>query len=247
MPSDSTQNFFEDESAHRAAGEDAAIAEGRTDPASLDDLLPGEAEGVAQPPLQPMEFRSRFVGQMELCGDPRAVIDYLDAHHGWFCRCAQPMQAQPIGQNGYILVIGRYQSFGYTVEPKIALDLLPQREGVYRIQTLPLLEGAPSNYQVDFQAEMQLVETTPTPEQAEPAPAVWTRIEWRLDLGVEIVFPRFIYRLPQSLLQKTGDRLLAQIVRQVSQRLTSKVQDDFHTTLGISPPKRWRRHRILKA
>jgi hypothetical protein len=36
--------------------------------------------------------------------------------------------------------------------------------------------------------------------------------------------------------QSTGDRLLNQIVRQVSRRLTRKVQEDFHQSLGIELP-----------
>jgi hypothetical protein len=46
------------------------------------------------------------------------------------------------------------------------------------------------------------------------------------------MFPKFIRRLPQGLIQGTGDRVLAQIVRQVSRRLTAKVQDDFHASFS---------------
>jgi hypothetical protein len=38
--------------------------------------------------------------------------------------------------------------------------------------------------------------------------------------------------------QSTGDRLLSQVVRQVSRRLTHKVQEDFHSSLGIPMPKK---------
>ena len=63
-----------------------------------------------------------------------------------------------------------------------------------------------------------------------------TRVEWELDLIVNLHFPKFIQRLPKSLIQSTGDRLLNQIVRQVSRRLTRTVQEDFHQSLGISFP-----------
>jgi hypothetical protein len=69
-----------------------------------------------------------------------------------------------------------------------------------------------------------------------------TRVEWQLDLTVSIHFPRFIQALPKSLIQSTGDRLLRQIVRQVSNRLTRKVLEDFHKTHGLPAPKlakRW--------
>ncbi|MDB9378687.1 DUF1997 domain-containing protein, partial [Nodularia sphaerocarpa] len=60
-----------------------------------------------------------------------------------------------------------------------------------------------------------------------------TRIEWELDLLVNLHFPKFIQRLPKSLVQSTGDRLLNQIVRQVSRRLTRKVQENFHQSLKL--------------
>jgi hypothetical protein len=62
-------------------------------------------------------------------------------------------------------------------------------------------------------------------------------VEWELDLTVTVQFPRFIQRLSKSLVQTTGDRLLRQIVRQISRRLTYKVQEDFHFTLGLPMPQ----------
>jgi hypothetical protein len=44
-----------------------------------------------------------------------------------------------------------------------------------------------------------------------------------------------------SLIRKTGDRLLAKIVCQVSYRLTHKVQEDFHRTLGEERLKLFKR------
>ena len=45
-------------------------------------------------------------------------------------------------------------------------------------------------------------------------------------------------RLSHSLIQSTGDRILSQIVRQVSRRLTYKVQKDFHQSLSIPFPQK---------
>ena len=45
--------------------------------------------------------------------------------------------------------------------------------------------------------------------------------------------------LPESLVQTSGDHLLRQIVRQISRRLTWKVQEDFHASHGMEcPPRR---------
>lgn len=173
------------------------------------------------------QFRSHFVGSMELKADAAEVTQYLDAHQGWFCRCAHPMTVEPVGEDGYLLTIGRYGSMGYEVEPKIGLRLLPpDDQGVYRIETIPDTTDQSQMYQVDFQAALQLVD-----RPIGGSTTTETHVEWTLDLEVSLLFPRFIRRLPQALIQGTGDRLLQQIVRQVSRRLTAKVQDDFHTSL----------------
>lgn len=190
------------------------------------------------------QFRSSFQDFMELYADAQKVTAYLDVHQNWFSRCAHPMKVEPIDRNAYALVIGRFGSFGYEVEPKIGLELLPQEDKVYRIRTVPIPNYVAPGYEVDFQASQTFVEVPASEyfqdEEQEGAslPKVITRIEWELDLTVGIRFPRFIQKLPQSLIQSTGDTLMRQVVRQVSRRLTHKVQEDFHSSLGIAMPKR---------
>ncbi|MGF1602451.1 MAG: DUF1997 domain-containing protein [Thermosynechococcaceae cyanobacterium] len=184
---------------------------------------------------QPTLFRSDFVGCMDLHADPQTVAQYLDRHPDWFVRCAAPIQAIPEGENGYILSLGRYGSFGFDVEPKIGLNLLPQDRGVYRIETITLLDEAEQTYLVDFQAALQLIDTPEAVSEAQQA--TLTKVEWVLDLGVTLFFPRFIHRLPAQLIQSTGDRLLNRVVKTISTSLTAKVQDDFHRSMGITPAK----------
>lgn len=178
-----------------------------------------------------MHFRSHFVGAMELKADAKTVAQYLNVHRGWFCRCAHPMAVEPIGEHGYLLTIGRYGSFGFEIEPKIGLHLLPpDQKGVYRIETIPDVTPEDQGYQVDFRAALELVDRAT--DCSQPSDAIGsTHVEWTLDLSVALLFPKFIRRLPHNLIQGTGDRLLSQIVRQVSRRLTAKVQDDFHASL----------------
>ena len=175
-------------------------------------------------------YSSRFADVMEMRAPVAQVSEYLDAHQGWFGRCAAPMQVMPLGCNGYRLTLGRFGNFGFELEPTIALELLPQQHGVYRIETLddPCSDGVADGYAVDFQASLQL-----RPEQEH------TLVQWDLDLAVAIRLPAFIGVLPESLVQSSGDHLLRQIVRQVSRRLTWKVQEDFHAHAGLScPPRR---------
>jgi Protein of unknown function (DUF1997) len=181
----------------------------------------------------PSQFSNHFVGYMDLYADAATAIAYLDAHQGWFCRCAQPLKVKSISRNAYALGIGHVGALGYKVDPRIGLDLLPQKEGVYRIQSIPLPDQEPQAYEVDFQAVMILKEQ-PTDEESG---AVMTSVEWHLDLTVTMQLPRFVQVVPQNALQKTGDSVLAHVVKSISQSLTAKVQADFHKTVGVTMPK----------
>ncbi|MEC4983229.1 MAG: DUF1997 domain-containing protein [Oscillatoria sp. PMC 1068.18] len=187
---------------------------------------------------EPIYFQTHFEGKMEMFGNVGTVAEYLDAHEGWFCRCAQPMKAEPLGKNGYTLIIGRFGSFGYEVEPKIGVEMLPPQDLVYKMRTVAVPDYHPPGYDVDYQASMSLVEKdfTGRKEGNLAQVSAVTQVEWQLHLKVAIRFPKFIYKLPRGLIQKTGDRLLAQIVRQISPRLTQKVQQDFHARLNLPIP-----------
>jgi hypothetical protein len=200
----------------------------------------------------PFNFETRFQGCMGMYSRQQAVAQYLDAHEVWFCRCAKPMKAEPLGGNGYSLTIGRFGSFGYEVEPKMGVVLLPPQEGIYLMHSVPVPDYAPCGYDIDYQASMTLLEMSAeetdwaiAPKQQAKIPefpSLVTQVEWQLQLRVTVDFPKFIYKLSPSLIQGTGDRLLAQIVRQISPRLTYKVQKDFHRSLNLPlPPKQSRR------
>lgn len=180
----------------------------------------------------PNKFYGHYSDCMDLCAPSSVVTEYLNRHNEWFVRCAEPMKVNPLGENGYALIIGRFGAFGYDVEPKIGLELLPPDEGVYRICTVPIPDYTPPGYDVDYRAALQLID-----DEFQGL----THVEWKLDLTVYLNFPRFIQRLPKSLIQTTGDRLLNQIVRQVSRRLTRKVQHEFHSSLGIEFPQKKKR------
>jgi Protein of unknown function (DUF1997) len=200
-------------------------------------------DSVSQPVTK---FQSQFVDCMEMYTDAATVAHYLDHHEVWFRRCALPMVAEPLGKTGYVIVIGRFGSMGFEIEPKIGLNLLPQDGGVYRIETLPVPDYTPMGYDVDFRAAMELVEHPFTAadgdfEGVANLPSQITRVQWQLDLTVSIHFPKFIQALPTSLVQGTGDQLLRQIVRQISRRLMHKVQEDFHGSNQLPMPKQHRK------
>ncbi len=177
-------------------------------------------------------YASSFSDLMEMRAPVDVVGRYLDHHEGWFRRCASPMTVRPLGPHGYALTLGRFGNFGFEVEPTIGLELLPQAEGVYRIVTVPSDQpetALDSLYDVEFNAALRL-------EALEDA---HTEVRWDLDLSVWIQLPGVLTLLPDGLVQSSGDHLLRQIVRQISRRLTWKVQEDFHASHGLEcPPRR---------
>lgn len=196
-----------------------------------------------------VHFQTHFEGSMEMYSDGETVAQYLQAHEGWFCRCAQPMTVEPLGENGYVLTVGRFGALGFDVEPKMAVVLEPPQNGQYFMHTVPLPDPTCLGYEVDYQAVMELQEI-PRSQAGEglekvyrkqgitELPDVVTKVQWQLHMDVAVYFPKYIYKLPMALICKTGDRLLAEIIRQVSPRLTYKVQQDFHEGMQLPlPPK----------
>jgi hypothetical protein len=198
-------------------------------------LAKPEPNSAQQPELVGEEltrtrFANSFADTMAMNADVKTVAEYFDRHQDWFIRCAQPMQVDSLGLNGYAITIGRFNSFGYVVEPKVGLELLPHKSFCYPIKTIDVPDYQAPGYEVDFNAEMRLVEVLQNNQ-------LLTQVDWTLDLAVYLHFPKFIQKLPQSVIQKTGDKLLQQIVKQVSKRLTIKVQKDFHSAVSLPMPK----------
>ena len=191
-------------------------------------------------------FAAKFTGRMDMYSNLETVATYLNAHEDWFYRCAQPMTVLPLGENGYVLTVGKYGSFGYEVEPKIGVVLSPPVDRVYQMQTIPIPDYETPGYDVNYLASMELKEVLGHQDVAKKGifnqqPAISkciTQVNWSLDLSVEVKFPKFMAKLSPALIQTTGDRLLAQIIRQVSPRLTYKVQEDFHGSQNLPIPSK---------
>ncbi|WP_434684426.1 DUF1997 domain-containing protein [Pseudanabaena minima] len=197
-------------------------------------------EQKADPSSDLQHFRNHYIGNMDLLADKATVMKYLDAHQGWFRRCAHPFKADPIGETGYAMGIGKVGALGFQVDARVGLNLLPPDENcVYRIVTIPIPEQLPQGYEVDFQAEMRLEQKKLEPKAGEKLGnnPIITSIEWDLHLTVSLHFPAFIQQLAKDMIQKTGDSVLGFIVQRVSKSLTAKVQDDFHKTHEIKVPK----------
>lgn len=178
-----------------------------------------------------------YAGGLQLYSDPDQVRDYLADHSGWFCRCAHPIQTEPLGADGYILNLGNYRFFEQVVMPRFGLFLIAEPTGGYWIQTIREIETHSLGYEVDFHSEMTLVDAPTVAEipkhlvNSDSRKSTW--IVWNLKLVVTVYLPRVIQKLPRSLVRAVAFRLLDQTVRQISRRLSTKVQTDFHQTRQI--------------
>ncbi len=202
-----------------------------------------QKQGLTQEPKTTdgfRHFRNHYIGNMDLFADKQTVMKYLDAHQGWFKRCAHPFKADAIGETGYAMGIGHVGALSFKVDARVGLNLLPPDENcVYAIVTIPIPDQEPQVYEVDFQAEMRLQEKIlelRAGEKLGDNPLI-TAIEWDLHLTVSLHFPGFVKKMGTDMIQKTGDSVLGFIVQRVSKSLTAKVQDDFHKTHEIKVPK----------
>jgi len=193
-------------------------------------------------------FKIKYSDCMELYVDVETVAKHFASHRNWFCQCAHPMKVKPLGENGYDLLIGKFGSFGYQVEARVGLELLPpDSAGIYKIKNIKVPNYTPPGYEIKFQSEMKLVElaTEQFCSQKEiqklGLPHVITGAKWDLDLTVGVKFPEFIQKMSPALIEKTGNNLLLKIVRQVSRCLSHKTQIDFHTTYNLPFPKQRKR------
>jgi serine/threonine protein kinase len=186
-------------------------------------------------------FTLHYEDHLDLYAKPQVVGEYIYNHRQWFPGCATPLKVSSIGKNGYDILVGKYGAFRFEVEVRIGLELLPANaDGIYKINSINLPNYTPPGYQVDFQGSFQLHEIVMSKSildifkfTRKKLPDIFTRWEYQLDLEVGVKFPKFIRNLPESMIKKTGDRIIMQIVKEVSKRLCERVQNDFHHRLGI--------------
>ena len=71
---------------------------------------------------------------------PAEMVTYhLDHHQLWFQRCAAPIIARAMDDQTYVLTLGQFGNFGFSIKPTIALKLLLQKNNIYRIKTVKLI------------------------------------------------------------------------------------------------------------
>ena len=73
---------------------------------------------------------------MEMRSPAETVAHHLDHHQPWFQRCEATMTVREMDDQTYVLTLGQFGNFGFEIEPIITLKLLPQKNNIYRIETV---------------------------------------------------------------------------------------------------------------
>ena len=166
-------------------------------------------------------------------GSQAVVAAYLDDHQELVPRCASPMQVEAIDQKSYSLTLGRFGNFGFEVEPTIALRSCRSRKG--STGSKPCRRAASPWPAGSLRRRLPRPGCAGSPKQDTPHRAMGSGSQASGSAA------QGDHHAAGSVVQSSGDHLLRQIVRQISRRLTWKVQEDFHATHGLScPPRRQR-------
>ena len=73
---------------------------------------------------------------MEMRSPAETVVHHLDHLMPWFQRCEATMTVREMDDQTHVLTLGQFGNFGFEIEPTIALKLLPQKNNIYRLETV---------------------------------------------------------------------------------------------------------------
>jgi len=164
-------------------------------------------------------------GEVDLETPVEDLAKYLRHHHQWIHRCFKPLTVQPLGGADYRLQFFRIGGLGFELEPHFAITIWEEPQHCFRLASLNLPEDQSLPYRVDCQATFRI-------EQLALDPTPIARVYWGLLLKIDIELPGFLQVLSRSLVQKVGIKVVNQVTRSMSDRLTHNVCTDFYRSVG---------------
>ncbi len=186
-------------------------------------------------------------GEVDLETDQATLADYLTQHSRWIERCFKPLQVYPLAADAYKLQFFRIGGLGFELEPCFGVQIWSEGDSLFRLGSieLPSDEGLP--YRVQCQSSFRLEEISPTTRKdpKRQAPIV-TRVHWHLYLNIHMDLPGFLQALPYSLVHRVGSKVVQQVTRNMSDRLTHNVCSDFYRWIG-KPGKKYRISNLMSA
>ncbi len=175
-------------------------------------------------------------GRVDLQTDRFTLAHYLHHHAEWIERCFKPLKVFPLSPETYKLQFFRIGGLGFELEPCFGIKIWPEQNSVFRLSSIELPEEEGLPYSVDCLSYFRLEELDPEPLQ-EPL----TRVHWDLKLDIWMQLPGFLQALPYSLVYRVGARVVNQVTRSMSDRLTHNVCTDFYRSVN----KRGHRYKII--
>jgi hypothetical protein len=176
-------------------------------------------------------------GQVDLQTDLPRLADYLQNHRDWIDHCFKPLKVEALSANTYKLQFFRIGGLGFELEPCFGVKIWADEGNIFRLSSIELPSDAHLPYKVDCQSYFRLEELSRSegqdqPDQKEDSHPTLTRVHWDLQLCIQMELPGFLLALPRNLVHRVGTKVVVQVTRSMSDRLTHNVCTDFYKSIG---------------
>lgn len=175
-------------------------------------------------------------GRVDLETDRLTLAHYLHDHAEWIERCFKPLKVFPLSPETYKLQFFRIGGLGFELEPCFGVKIWPEQDSVFWLSSIDLPEEEGLPYSVDCLSYFRLEEL-----DLDSHHGPLTRVHWDLKLDIWMQLPGFLQALPYPLVYRVGARVVNQVTRSMSDRLTHNVCTDFYRSVH----KRGRRYKII--
>ncbi len=204
-----------------------------------------ESEDPGQVPINPgFEVESTCQGQVDLQTDAPTFATYLDSHRDWMERCFKPLKVLPLTDDSYKVQFFRIAGLGLEVEPCFGIQLWSEDRSLFRLRSIELPMEAETPYQITCLSSFRLEPLEPASplsgysaggfvrETSRGSSPPMIRVHWHLNLLVGMELPGLVKSLPSAFVHRVASRIVNQVTRSMSERLTRNVCSDFYQTIG---------------
>jgi hypothetical protein len=190
-----------------------------------------EDEGAASP--RSVRIQAGRQGQVAMETEREPLAAYLGEHQEWIDRCFKPLKVFPLSESTYKLQFFRIGGLGFELEPCFGVEIWAEEDYLFRLGSIDLPSDADLPYTVDCQSYFQLRDL---PDSG------MTQVNWDLELDIWMELPCFLSAFPHSLVYNVGAKVVRQVTRRMSDRLTHNVCTDYYRSVG----KRGKKYQVVQ-
>ncbi len=173
-------------------------------------------------PTQVEVYASRQ-GAVDLETDLDRLASHLERHSEWMERCLKPLTVYALSADDYKLQFFQISGLGFSLEPCFGVKVWSEPNYVYCLRSIPLPEDEALPYTVDCWSYYHLESIVESEV---------TRVNWKLKLHIVLDLPKFLQALPDSMVYQVGVRVINQVTRTMTDRLTRNVCTDYYQSIG---------------